>query len=33
MSCPPDKNQIQAIAAAKQKLESITKKVTSFGIG
>jgi hypothetical protein len=33
MSCPPDKNQIQAIAAAKQKLESITKKISSFSIG
>ena len=33
MSCPPDKNQIQAITAAKQKLDSITKKITSFGIG
>jgi hypothetical protein len=33
MSCPPDKNQIQAITAAKQKLDSVTKKITSFGIG
>lgn len=33
MSCSPDKNQIQAIAAAQQKINSAIKKVQSFSSG
>jgi hypothetical protein len=30
MSCPPDKSQLQALNAAKQKLESFSKKISSL---
>jgi hypothetical protein len=33
MSCAPDKNQIQAIAAAQQKVNSAVKKIQSFSAG
>jgi|Laugresu1bdmlbdd_1035124.scaffolds.fasta_scaffold00492_26 hypothetical protein len=33
MSCPPDKKQLQALAAAQQKIKSITNKLNSFGVG
>lgn len=33
MSCTPDKNQIQAIAAAQQKVNSAIKKIESFSSG
>lgn len=33
MSCPPDKNQIQAIAAAKQKINSAIKRAQNFSAG